>query len=298
MFLIVEFHCPYHNNILLCVFTTLCQKIDFGLLAKTTPLPAAFEASMWELGLLFITGIATGFLNVMAGGGSLLSVPVMIFLGVPGTVANATNRIAILPQNIAAIAAFARKGFKNFRLSFTLGLCTLPGALIGSYVASQIPNDNFNVLLAVIMLAVLIIMSLPDSHSENPTPSANDTQTAIPKSRMIWGHVLMVAIGFWGGFIHIGVGFLLMPVLNRVMQMDLVTTNSHKVFIVFVYTIVALLVFSSQLSLNWTYGLALAAGTVTGGTLAANVQIKQGVGAIKLTLNIVIVAFIIKLVFF
>ena len=65
---------------------------------------------MWELGLLFITGIATGFLNVMAGGGSLLSVPVMIFLGVPGTVANATNRIAILPQNIAAIAAFARKG--------------------------------------------------------------------------------------------------------------------------------------------------------------------------------------------
>ncbi len=251
---------------------------------------------MWELVLLFVTGIATGFLNVMAGGGSLLSVPIMIFLGVPGTVANATNRIAILPQNIAAVIAFARKGFKDFRLSLSLGLCTLPGALIGSYVAAHIPNDDFNVLLAVIMLAVMIIMALPDKSEPSPADASNGF--TLSRSRMIWGHVLMVAIGFWGGFIHIGVGFLLMPVLNRVMQMDLVTTNSHKVFIVLVYTSVALLVFSSQLTLNWTYGIALAMGTVTGGTLAANVQIKQGVGAIKLTLNIVIIAFIIKLLFF
>ena len=69
---------------------------------------------MWELGLLFITGIATGFLNVMAGGGSLLSVPVMIFLGVPGTVANATNRIAILPQNIAALQLLHVRGLRTF----------------------------------------------------------------------------------------------------------------------------------------------------------------------------------------
>ena len=108
----------------------------------------------------------------------------------------------------------------------------------------------------------------------------------------------MVAIGFWGGFIHIGVGFLLMPVLHKVMRMDLITTNSHKVFIVLVYTIVALAVFGSQLTLNWTYGIALAVGTVTGGILATHVQISQGVSAIKWTLNIVIVAFIIKLAFF
>ncbi len=254
---------------------------------------------MWELALLLLTGIATGYLNVMAGGGSMLSVPIMIFLGVPGTVANATNRIAILPQNFAAVIAFARKGFANFRLSLSLALCTLPGALIGSYVATKISNDNFNTLLAVIMVAVLIIMSLPDGHTA--PPQTDDERTAnvtISRTRMIWGHVLMVAIGFWGGFIHIGVGFLLMPVLNRVLQMDLVTTNSHKVFIVLVYTAVALMVFSSQLSLNWSYGLALALGTITGGTLAANVQIKQGVGTIKLTLNLVIVAFIIKLLFF
>ena len=221
----------------------------------------------------------------------MLSVPVMIFLGVPGTVANGTNRIAILPQNISAVWAFYRKGFSNFKLSLSLGACTIPGTLIGSILASRIPNDQFNTLLAIIMVIVLIIMMLPEPKTieQNQTPS---------KNRMIAGHLLMVLIGFWGGFIHIGVGFLLMPTLNRVMQLDLITTNAHKVFIVMCYTVVALAVFSAELELIWKYGIALGVGTWIGGWLAANMQVKNGIGPIKATLNVVIVAFIIKLLFF
>ncbi len=247
--------------------------------------------AMWELGLLAITGIATGFLNVMAGGGSMLSVPVMIFLGVPGTVANGTNRIAILPQNISAVWAFYREGISNFRLSLSLGLCTIPGTLIGAYVAASVPNDKFNTLLAIIMLLVLVIMALPQPKTieQNQTPS---------KNRLIIGHGLMLLIGFWGGFIHVGVGFLLMPTLNRVMQLDLVTTNAHKVFVVMCYTVVALIVFASELELIWKYGIALGIGTWIGAWIAAKTQVKKGIGPIKITLNIVIVAFIIKLLFF
>lgn len=246
---------------------------------------------MLELILLLITGVVTGFLNVMAGGGSMLSVPIMIFLGVPGTVANATNRIAILPQNISAVIAFYRKGFANFGLSLSLAACTIPGTIIGAYLASQIPNDQFNGILAIIMLIVLIVMALPQTNTI-------DRQETPTKQRLLLGHALMVLIGFWGGFIHIGVGFLLMPVLNKVMQLDLITTNSHKVFIVLCYTTFALIVFASQLELIWKYGIALAIGTTTGGWIAANFQIDKGVGAIKWTLNVVIVAFIIKLLFF
>jgi len=221
----------------------------------------------------------------------MLSVPVMIFLGVPGIIANGTNRIAILPQNISAVWAFYRKGVANFKLSFSLALCTIPGTLIGAWLASQIANDNFNVVLALIMMVVLIVMALPQAKTlhSNSQPS---------RRRLIAGHCCMVAIGFWGGFIHIGVGFLLMPVLNRLMQLDLVTTNAHKVFIVLCYTIVALAVFASQLELIWQYGIALGIGTWTGAWMAANMQIKHGIGPIKITLNIVIVAFIIKLLFF
>ena len=246
---------------------------------------------MFELSLLLITGIATGFLNVMAGGGSMLSVPIMIFLGVPGTIANATNRIAILPQNISAVWAFYRKGFSNFKLSLTLGLCTIPGTIIGATIASRVANDQFNSLLAIIMIIVLVIMSLPQ-------PKTIDANQSPSRNRLIAGHALMVLIGFWGGFIHIGVGFLLMPVLNRVMQLDLVTTNAHKVMIVLCYTVVALIVFASQLELVWKYGIALGIGTWIGAWIAANLQVKKGVGPIKLVLNIVIIAFIIKLIFF
>lgn len=246
---------------------------------------------MIELVLLTITGIATGFLNVMAGGGSMLSVPMMIFLGVPGTIANGTNRIALLPQNITAVFAFYRKGFSNFKLSFSLALCTIPGALFGAHLAAQVPNDQFNQVLAIIMIIVLIVMAFPQEKvlQQNAQPS---------RARLIAGHCLMVVIGFWGGFIHIGVGFLLMPALNRVMQLDLITTNAHKVFIVLCYTCVALFLFASQLELVWQYGFALAVGTTIGAWLAANLQITKGIGTIKLTLNIVVVAFIIKLLFF
>ena len=221
----------------------------------------------------------------------MLSVPMMIFLDVPGTIANATNRIAILPQNISAVIAFFRKGFSNFRLSLSLAACTIPSTIIGANIAARVPNDQFNTLLAVIMLLILAVMMLP----EPKTLPANSRPS--PK-RMVAGHLLMVPIGFWGGFIHIGVGFLLMPALNRVMRFDLVTTNTHKVFIVLCYTCVALLIFSAELELVWKFGLALAVGTTIGGWLAANFQVKRGIGVIRWTLHIVVVVFIIKLLFF
>ena len=99
-----------------------------------------------ELLLLVICGVATGFLNTMAGGGSMLSVPVMIFLGVPGTVANGTMRIAILMQNISAVWAFYRQGIANFTLSLSLAACTIPGTLVGAWLAAQIPNDNLSLI--------------------------------------------------------------------------------------------------------------------------------------------------------
>lgn len=250
-----------------------------------------YEPTLIHLIIFAITGIATGFLNVMAGGGSMLSVPMMIFLGMPGTIANGTNRLALLPQNITAVFTFYKKGFSNFKLSLSLAACTIPGAIGGAYLASQIPNANFNKLLAVIMVLILIVMMLPQ-------PEKRKEGENISKARMIAGHICMVFIGFWGGFIQLGVGFLLMPTLNRVLRLDLITTNMHKVFIVMCYTAVAIAVFSSQIQLIWQAGLALAVGTSIGAWLATNFQIKQGIGAIKWVVNVIIIVFIIKLLFF
>lgn len=246
---------------------------------------------LWQLALLTGVGIVAGFLNVMAGGGSLLTVPVMVFLGIPGHVANGTNRIAILAQNLTAIATFARKGFKDFKLSLTLALAAVPGAAVGALVGTNLEGVWFNRILALVMIAVMLIMHFdrgPSRDAAEHTPS---------RRQLVNGHLLMVGAGFWGGFIQIGVGFILMPILNRVMGLDLVRTNMHKVFIIAVYTVVALAIFASQLELLWMVGLALALGNSIGGYLGAHFTVSRGEKLIRIVLNVVLCLFIAKLLF-
>ena len=107
----------------------------------------------------------------------------------------------------------------------------------------------------------------------------------------------MVGVGFWGGFIQMGVGFIIMPVLNRAMGLDLVRTNMHKVFIIAVYTVVALGVFASKVEILWLVGLALALGNSIGGYLGAHFTVTRGEKLIRRILNLVLIAFIIKLLF-
>ncbi len=247
---------------------------------------------IWQLGLLSAIGVVAGFLNVMAGGGSLLTVPVMVFMGVPGPVANGTNRIAILAQNITAVFAFFRKGFSDFKLSLTLAACALPGAVAGALVGTRLEGVWFNRVLAVIMLGVMLIMATGGNRK-------NKDAGGEPSARQrLWGHICMVGVGFYGGFIQLGVGFIIMPVLHRVMGLDLVRTNMHKVFIVMVYTVAALAVFASQVEMLWIVGAALALGNSVGGWIATHVQLERGEGVINLVLNSVLVVFIIKLLFF
>ncbi len=247
---------------------------------------------LWQAALLTAVGVLAGFLNVMAGGGSLLTVPVMVFMGLPGPMANGTNRIAILAQNLTAAITFARRGYSEVRLSLSLAACALPGAVVGAFAGAHLDGPWFNRALAVVMLVVMVIMHLdkgaetrPDNYQPTPRQLRN-------------GHALMVIAGFWGGFIQIGVGFILMPILNRAMGLDLIRTNMHKVFIVAVYSVVALVIFASQVSLLWSAGLALALGNAAGGYLGAHFTVARGETLIRFILNAVLIAFIIKLLFF
>ncbi|MEP4486419.1 MAG: sulfite exporter TauE/SafE family protein [Halioglobus sp.] len=250
------------------------------------------DISLWQAGLLTAIGVVAGFLNVMAGGGSLLTVPAMIFMGVPGPVANGTNRVAILAQNLTAITAFFSKGFSDFKLSLSLAACAIPGAVAGAMLGVRLEGDWFNRMLALIMLGVMLIMHFDKgnkSAAKNHQPS---------RKQLLQGHLLMLGVGFWGGFIQIGVGFIIMPVLNRVMGLDLVRTNMHKVFIIACYTAVALFVFASQVEILWIVGAALALGNAIGGYLGAHFTVTRGERLIKIVLNLVLILFIIKLLFF
>lgn len=249
------------------------------------------ELELWQMALLVAVGIASGFLNVVAGGGGLLTVPTMVFMGMPGPVANGTNRIGVLAQSIASVIAFARSDFRDFKLSLSLSLCAIPGAVIGAFLGVNLEGVWFNRSLALIMLGVMLIMHF------DRKGGASKIGHQPTRRQLLHGHLLMIGVGFWGGFIQLGVGFIIMPVLNRVMGLDLVRTNMHKVFIVAIYTVVALLVFASQLELFWIVGLILALGNAIGGYLGAHFSINKGERMIRLVLNMVLVVFVIKLLF-
>ena len=99
---------------------------------------------IWEIVVLSLVGIVAGWLNVLAGGGSMLTVPIMIFMGMPGPVANGTNRLAIILQNITAVATFAKKGFHNFKLSLSLSVAASIGAVFGAQVGVSLDGEWFN----------------------------------------------------------------------------------------------------------------------------------------------------------
>lgn len=251
----------------------------------------------WYFPLLTFVGVFAGWLNVMAGGGSLLTVPIMLFMGMPGPVANGTNRIAILAQNISAVTAFFQRGFSDFKLSLSLALAATPGAIAGALVGVQLSGEWFDRILALVMIAVMIIMAAPNGGNKESKKEQADVAGPSTK-RLIAGHVCMVGAGFWGGFIQIGVGFLLMPILHRVMGLDLVRVNMHKVFVVLCYTSVALFIFASQVEVLWIAGICLAVGNSIGGWIGANMSVNKGEKLITRVLNAVLVVFIIKLLFF
>lgn len=246
----------------------------------------------WQLALLAVAGFASGWINVIAGGGSLLTVPVMVFMGLPGPVANGTNRVAIIAQSITAVGAFFRNGFSDFRLSASLSVAASIGAYFGAKAGVALDGAAFNYVVAAVMLAVMVLMATGEDKSK-PRPDAS-----AKAKNLALGHVLMVGAGVWGGFIQIGVGFLMMPILYRVMGLDLVRVNMHKVFIALIFTAVALFVFASEVPIAWDAGIALAAGNALGGWMGAHATIKKGEKFIKRAMIAVLAAMAVKLVFF
>lgn len=248
------------------------------------------ELELWKAAALFAAGVAAGWVNVLAGGGSILTVPVMLFLGLPGPVANGTNRIGIIAQNLAAVWGFFRNGFSDFRLSASLAACACVGAFFGANAGVRLEGVWFERTLALIMLGILVIMLT--GAGQKPASA-----TGRPRN-LVLGHVLMVGAGFWGGFIQIGVGLIMMPIMNRVMGLDLVRVNMHKVFIALMFSFVALAVFAAQVEIEWTLGLALAGGYALGGWLGAHAAVEKGAALIKRVFYLALAAMAIKLLFF
>ncbi len=254
-------------------------------------------------------GLAAGFINVNAGGGSLITLPALIFLGLPTTAANATNRVGLVLQNAVSSSTFARGRRLPLRLAVLLLLPALPGAWLGTRIALGLDEVWFRRILAVILLFVLAIILRRPAIRE-PAATDNDASSVLarrwwsPAGTVAWlstlPHPWLLAgsfffLGIYAGVIQAGAGFLIIAAVNRLGGLDLVRTNAVKVFVVLFLQVLALGMFWRQGQVWWLPGLVLGAGTMVGGYVGTHVQMERGEVWVRRFLILCVIAFAVKL---
>ena len=244
----------------------------------------------YEYPLIIAVGFLAAFLNTVGGGGSLFSVPILTFMGLPITMANATSRVAILFQNIFAVGGFRSKGVElPWPYAIYLGIASLGGGLAGSLLAAHVPDDVFKKIFVVVMfISVGLILYDPfkSKGEEKLTPKAQWT-----------GVFFFLFIGVYGGFVQAGIGFLVIAVLSLVNNLSLVKSNYVKVFAAIVYTGVSVVVFALEGKINWYIGLVLAIGHALGGWYASRWSVKAGDVWIKRVMIVSVLAMAVVLWF-
>lgn len=237
---------------------------------------------------LFAVGALSGALNVVAGGGSFLTLPVLIFLGLPAAVANATNRVGVLAQNLGGVVGFHRSRAMDWRWGLAASVPAVAGAAVGATCALHISDVAFKRLLSIAMLA----MTLWTVGRRPATPvTAGPTSPWRPRN-VVW----FFLIGVYGGFIQAGVGFAVLAATTAA-GMDLVRGNAVKLLAVLLLTTLSLAIFASSGVVAWGYGLALGAGNVVGAMAGVRLAIRQGHAWIQRVVTVAVVAFAVLLWF-
>lgn len=241
-----------------------------------------------EILLLAGGGLAAGFINTLAGGGSAITIPILTeIVGI--STANGTNRIAILAANLTAVGGFQRGSAVPW--SRVLGLLppTVVGAALGAWVATGIDEGVLRRVFAVVLLMVAgSVLARPNRWIEE-----RENRLAQP-----WRTVIFFGIGFYGGFVQAGVGFLLLAGLVLGGGLDLVKGNAAKVVLVAAYTPVAIVFFAAASQIALAVGVVLAAGQMTGAWIAARLALRRGAAWVRWVLVAAAVVAAIRLAFF
>lgn len=241
-----------------------------------------------ELIVLALAGAVAGALNVIGGGGSFLILPLLLFAGLPAQLANGTNRVGVLAQNLGGLAGFHRHGKVDWRWSLAVSVPALVGAAIGVWLALELPNVAFKRSLSIAMLALTLWSIL------KPADTTGKRQVKSP-----WHPGVMLGffvVGVYGGFIQAGVGFVVLAVTSYA-GLDLLRGNAAKLLTVLLITILSLAVFASSSQVDWSRGLALSVGTLAGSFYGVHLAVFKGQAWLQRVVTATVIIFAVLLWF-
>ena len=245
-----------------------------------------------EILILVFVGLAAGVINTLAGGGSAFTLPVLIFLGLPPSVANGTNRIVIVIQSLIGALGYKSKGISTFPFNIYLGISASFGAVIGALIAIEIDEKLFNRILAIVIITIGVLIIANNKKLDSKLIEK------INGKYLFFSLIIFFFLGIYGGFLNAGIGIVIMFILNRYNGLDLVKTNGTKVVLITIYSSIALIVFAYNNSINWEKGLWMSLGTIYGAWWSSRWSVKKGDKVIKIVMLIMITIIAIKLWFF
>ncbi|MES0489266.1 MAG: sulfite exporter TauE/SafE family protein [Leptospirales bacterium] len=226
--------------------------------------------NLFSTALLFFAGLTAGIINTMAGGGSSVTIPALILLGIPGAEANATNRLSVFFQSVSGVAVYAKKKIIDRKSFLRTFWPTLVGGAVGALAASFISNEIFEPLIFVVMIvfAFYLVAKKKPKKGNFFLEENSGTENSVTVSRYVESALLFSA-GFYGGFLQTGVGIYLLFVLHGAMKLDLNKANALKMALVIPFTVVALAIFIYLDLIWWTPGLIVAFGSALGARFTA-----------------------------
>lgn len=241
--------------------------------------------------LLITGGFIAGMINVIAGAGSLVTLPILIGLGLPPGVANGTNRISIILQDLSATFKFLKSKRLPIKEALILSIPTLIGGLIGALLASNIGDRLLNIII-MILLCIMIVYVIwqPQNMSAKTTnrPFRMDILTL----------VVFLTIGFYAGFIQAAATYLWFAALLWRLKIDMITADAIKIFLNLIVSPIALIIFIIYHEVIFTDGILLGIGSFAGGWYGAKAATHWSPKFIRNIMIVILVVSAVYMLFF
>ena len=218
---------------------------------------------------LLALGYIAGIINTLAGGGSNLTLPALMVMGMPADIANATNRVGIFLQTIVGSRGFDQQGQLPLHDIKGIFVPLASGGIIGALAASYAPVSYLKPVLLSTMIAMSLIILIKPSVV---MPEPGTLPKRVSKTPSSW--IMLFISGLYGSFVQAGVGFVLIIALAGTLRYDLVKSNALKLLCTLGFTSIALVVFILRDQILWLPGLILASSMMLGAHHGVKMAIK------------------------
>ncbi len=242
--------------------------------------------------ILFSIGLIVGFINTLAGGGSVLIFGFLVYLGLPIHSVIGTGRLSFLAQGFFSVAGFKSKGVFLYPFNLYLGISAMFGAILGAWASLQIPDTSMKKIVAVVMLFIGVLIFIQSGIKQT------DLAEKIKGKHLLGSLIIFFIVGLYGGFVQVGTGFIVIIALMLYNRLNITQANSIKGLVILIFTVPALLFYAYDNKVDWKLGLILGLGTAIGSWITSRWSVGINEKYIRYFMVLMVVFIAFKLWFF